>query len=151
MRTPLIFTSLALAASPALAQPAPVVAPPAATAPLADISLPPELSDPRFVDRLTDTMHAMSEAFLDLPVGKVQAALEGRRPTRADRRRTVRTETGISERELERQIEGNRVVMRAGMKAMVAALPAMMRGMTDAAREIEKATANLPSPTYPKR
>ena len=147
MRSALIFTSLAFVASPALAQTAPAASPPTADA----IVIPPQLSDPRFVDRLTDVMHAMSKAFLNLPVGEVEAAIEGRRPTRADRRRTVRTETGISERELDRQIEGNRVVMQAGMKAMVAALPAMTKGITDAAREIEKATANLPSPTYPNR
>lgn len=146
MRKALIFTSLALVASPALAQTA-SPPPPAADA----IVIPPQLSDPRFVDRLTDVMHAMSKAFLNLPVGEVEAAIEGRRPTRSDRRRTVRSETGISERELDRQIEGNRVVMQAGMKAMVAALPAMTKALTDASREIEKATANLPSPVYPNR
>jgi hypothetical protein len=37
------------------------------------------------------------------------------------------------------------------MKAFVAALPAMMKGMSEAGRELEKATANMPSPSYPKR
>lgn len=146
MRPALFFTSLALAASPALAQTAPVT-----PAPVADIVVPPQLSDPAFADRLVDAMDALSDAFLDLPVGRVQAAIEGRKPTSADKRRTVRTETRMSERQLKAQIEQSRPVLRSGMKAMAAALPAMMRGMTDAAREIEKATANLPSPTYPNR
>ena len=37
------------------------------------------------------------------------------------------------------------------MKALAAALPAMMKGLSEAGRELEKATANLPSPNYPKQ
>ena len=41
--------------------------------------------------------------------------------------------------------------MRGAMKAMASALPAMMKGLEEAGREMEKATANLPQPGYPKR
>jgi len=41
--------------------------------------------------------------------------------------------------------------MQAGMRAMAAALPAIMKGMSEAQREIERATANMPRPDYPKR
>ncbi|MEO5973133.1 MAG: hypothetical protein ABIP91_07210 [Sphingomicrobium sp.] len=154
MRPIMILAPLALAASPALAQSAPAPAPVGA-APIEAISVPPELTDPRFTARIGDMMQALSKAFLNLPVGEIEAAVEGRRPTAADRRRTVR-EVGRRddpnfERNLEAQIAGSEVAMEAGAKAMAAAIPAMMKGVQDAAREIEKATANLPSPVYPKR
>lgn len=143
MRLALIAFSLAVTASPALAQTA---SPPAET-----IQLPPELTDPRWADRLTDAMVVMSKAFLDMPVGEVEAAIEGRQPTAADKRRTVRTETRMSEREIRQQIEETRPAMQAGMKALAAALPAMMKGMSEAQREIERAMANVPRPDYPRR
>ena len=143
MRLALIALPLAVMASPALAQAAP---PPPET-----IQLPPELSDPKWADRLTDAMAAMSKVFLELPVGEVEAAIEGRQPTAADKRRTVRSETKMSEREIRQQIEETRPAMKAGMKALAAALPAMMKGMSDAQREIERAMANVPRPDYPRR
>jgi hypothetical protein len=142
MRLALIALPLAVMTSPALAQAAP-----AAEA----IQLPPELTDPKWADRLTDAMAAMSKAFLDMPVGKVEAAIEGRQPTAADKRRTVGSETKMSEREIRQQIEETRPAMQAGMKALAAALPAMMKGMSEAQREIERATANVPRPDYPRR
>ena len=145
MRFALIALPLTLFASPALAQQAP---PPAAPG---TIQLPPELMDPKWADRLTDAMVAMSKLFLELPVGEVEAAIEGRQPTAADKRRTVRSETKMSERELRQQIEASRPAMQAGMKALAAALPAMTKGMSEAQREIERATANMPRPDYPKR
>ena len=39
----------------------------------------------------------------------------------------------------------------AGMKAMSTALPAMMKAMTGIAAEMERAIANMPDPTYPRR
>ena len=147
MRLPLIALPLALFAAPALAQtPAP---PPQATP--EPIQIPPELSDPGLPAKLSRVMEALSEAFLDLPVGKVEAAIEGRQPTAADRRRTVRRETGMTERQLKQQIAQSRPMMEAATRALVAALPAMMKGMSEAGKELEKATANLPQPNYPKQ
>jgi hypothetical protein len=145
MRFALIALPLTVLASPALAQQAP---PPAAPD---TFQLPPELMDPKWADRLTDAMVAISKVFLELPVGEVEAAIEGRQPTAADKRRTVRSETKMSERELRQQIEASRPAMHAGMKALTAALPAIMKGMSEAQREMERATANMPSPDYPKR
>lgn len=147
MRISVFVAPLALIASPALAQqPAPAPAP----APQ-QIVVPPELTDPQMADRLGDMMQAMSKAFLDLPVGEIAAAAEGREPTRADRRRTVRSETRMSERELKQRIDQARPAMQASMKALAEALPAMMKGLTEAAESMERATANLPQPDYPKR
>lgn len=141
MRAALFAVSLIALASPAMAQ---TDSPPPA-------QLPPEITDMRWADRLSDTMVAMSKAFLNLPVGEVEAAVEGRQPTAADKRRTLRNETGMSERDVREQIDAARPAMQAGMKAFAAALPAMMKGLSDAQREMERATANLPRPDYPKR
>ena len=90
MRSVLILLPLAAMASPAFAQAAP---PPPQAMPI-----PPAMTDPRLADRVTDAMSAMSKAFLNLPVGEIEAAMEGRQPNYADRRRTVRSETGMNER-----------------------------------------------------
>ena len=37
------------------------------------------------------------------------------------------------------------------MKALNVALPAMMKALDDAGRAIDRAAANMPDPTYPKR
>ena len=145
MRFALIALPLTVLASPALAQQAP---PPAAPD---TFQLPPELMDPKWADRLTDAMVAISKVFLELPVGEVEAAIEGRQPTAADKRRTVRSETKMSERELRQQIEASRPAMHAGMKALVSSLPAMMKGMAEAQKELERAATNIPQPGYPKR
>ena len=147
MRRVLILLPLAAMASPAFAQ---VAAPPPPAAPQV-MPVPPAMTDPRVADRITDALSAMSKAFLNLPVGEVEAAMEGRRSTAADRRKTVRTETGMNERELERKIDETRPMMEASQRAMAAALPAMMQGLTQAQRELERAMANVPRPDYPRR
>jgi hypothetical protein len=136
MRVAFLVLPLSLAAGPALAAP---------------VQVPPQLSDPALADRMTDAMRAMSSAFLNLPVGEIQAAAEGRAPTPADRARTVRSETGLNEAELGRQIDGSRVSIQQGMKAMAEALPKIAGALDDAKRQMETATANMPRPDYPKR
>ena len=117
--------------------------------------LPAELTDPAMPAKLARMMQVLSKSLLDMPVGEVEAAMEGRKPTAADRRRTVRqsgrqTDPNF-ERNLQQQMANSQPLMEASFKALVAALPAMMQGMGTAAKELEKATANLPSPTYPKK
>ena len=138
MRISLLLLPASLAAAPAMAQTAPV-------------QVPPQMLDPAFANRLTDMMHAMSKTFLNLPIGELQAAVEGRAVTSADRGRTVRSETGLDQRELDEQIEGSRVAMQQGMKAMAEALPKIAEAVHSARQEVEKAAANMPSPTYPRQ
>jgi hypothetical protein len=38
-----------------------------------------------------------------------------------------------------------------GMKALSDALPPVMKALDDASRAIDRAAANMPDPTYPKR
>ena len=153
MRAFPLILSLALAASPAIAQTTPAPAP----VPVAPqtITVPPALTEPAMAEKLTRMMQAMSKAFLELPVGEIEAAAEGRPATRADRRRTLRqlgrAEDPNFERNLQRDIANAKPMIEASMKAMANALPAMMKGLSEAGRELEKATANLPSPNYPKR
>ena len=153
MRAFPLILPLALAASPAMAQTTPAPAP----APVAPqtITVPPALTDPAMADKLARMMQAMSKAFLEMPIGEIEAAAEGRPATRADRRRTLRqlgrSEDPNFERNLQRDIANAKPMIDASMKAMAAALPAMMKGLSEAGRELEKATANLPSPNYPKR
>ena len=152
MRAHLFVLPLALMASPALAQtPAPQVRP----APSDSIAVPRELTDPATADKLARMLQAMSKAFLDLPVGELEAAVEGRPATPADRRRTIRevgrAEDPDFERELQRDLAGSRALMQASLRAMAAALPAMIKGLSEAGRELDKVTQNLPSPNYPKQ
>lgn len=141
MRTSLVLLPLSLCAAPALAQAAP---PPA-------VQLPPELADPATVDRVTDAMQALSQAFLQLPVGNVQAALEGRPATAADRRRTVGTETGLNPRELQQRIADAKPKIEQSVRAVNQALPEITRNLVEAQRSIERALSNMPDPNYPRR
>ncbi|MCY7271480.1 MAG: hypothetical protein LH485_05435 [Sphingomonas bacterium] len=143
MRLLLIALPLAVFAAPALAQPARAN------------ELPRELTDPAMADKLGKMAGALSRALLDLNVGEVQAAVEGRPVTQADRRRTVRDMAAggdpAIERNIERQAANSGAAIQAGVRAMAAALPAILQSVDRAAAEIDRATANLPQPGYPRR
>ena len=138
MRSTLLIPLL-LTATPALAQSAP------------QRQVPRELTDPATVEKLANAMKGLSEAFLNLPVGELQAAMEGRQATAADRRKTVRSESRMSEREVRQQIEQAKPMIEQGMRQLAAALPAMMKSMEEVERAVERAATNLPDPTYPKQ
>jgi hypothetical protein len=42
-------------------------------------------------------------------------------------------------------------MIEGSQRAMAVALPAMMQGLAQAQREIERAMANVPRPDYPRR
>ena len=149
--TSLILLPLMIAAAPAFAQtPAPA---PVAPVPAPEVQR--ALADPAMAEKLANAMQALSKAFLNLPVGEVQAALEGRKPTAAERRMTVRDmgrrDDPNLERNFQRQMAQSRPMIEASMKALAQALPAMMQGLQQAGQALERATANMPDPTYPKR
>ena len=127
------------------------LAAPAMTAPAPQPQVPPQLSDPAMVDRLANAMQAMSKAFLEMPVGEIQAAVEGRQPTPADRQRTVRDIEPNVDVELQAQMAEARPMIRQSMKALSDALPAMMKSLHEAQKSLERAAANMPDPNYPKR
>lgn len=146
MRLPFAIAAFAAtAASPALAQQ------PAPPPPLAAPQLPPELTDPRTLDQLGNVAGVLARALLNLPVGEVEAALENRPVTPADRRKTVATETGMNPRELDGEVERGKVAVKQGGQAMARTLPVITRALTQAGEQIGRAIANLPSPTYPRQ
>ena len=145
MRTYWIALPLMLAATPAQAQPA--------SAPKAAPQLPPELSDPAMADKLGRMMGALTRALMDMPVGELEAAAQGREPTPADRARRVRDHVGgpDAEREVEAKVAASGRTMQAATKALVDSLPSLMGALGEMESRLERATANLPDPTYPKR
>lgn len=139
-----LLVMLVVAATPAVAAP---VAPQIPAAP----QIPREILDGTAVDQLQPMFKALARAFLNLPVGEIEAAAEGRSARPDEARRTVGDATGMSEAELNREIAASSGALKAGSQAIVRALPAITRALGEVGAELEKAVANLPSPTYPKR
>ena len=142
MRAALLVIPLLLSAAPVGAQ-APAM------------QVPPELTDPATADKLAGAMQALSKAFLNLPVGEVQAAMEGRQPTAKKRKQTLRylgrADNRNFDRDFQHQIANARPMIQQSMKALSSALPAMMQGIQSMEQSLERAVSNLPDPTYPKR
>jgi hypothetical protein len=141
MSKSLFILPLLLCASPALAQPMP--------------QLPPELTDPATADKLANAMQGLSQALLDMRVGEVRAALEGRQAGPAERRMTVRDMARQDDPDFDRHVQQNianvRPMVRQSMNAVNQALPQMMQGLAQAQQALERAVANMPDPTYPRR
>ena len=141
MRKSLIIVPLLLASSRALAEPAP--------------QLPPELTDPAMVQRLTNSMQALSSAFLNVRVGEVTAALEGRSATPEERNLTVgdlaRRDDPDFDRHFHEQIANVGPTMQRSIQAMNKAMPEIARDLKDVRKSLERAIANMPDPNYPKR
>jgi hypothetical protein len=144
MRKSLIVFSMLWFASPALAQDRST-----------EIKVSRELTDPAMADRLSKTMQDMTDALLDLKVGRIQAAAEGREATPQERRLTVRDierrKDPNFDRNVRRQVAEAGPKIAQGMKALSDALPAVMKALDDASRAIDRAASNMPDPTYPRR
>ena len=125
----------------------------AAPAHAAPVAIPPALSDPALADQLGRVAGVLAKSLMSLPVGEVEAAIAGRPATPADKAKTVRDSIGDPnmERRIEAQAAASGRTMQAATKALVASLPAIMKSLESAERELEKAVANIPDPTYPKR
>ena len=133
--------------------PALVAASPAVAAPLMVPALPQVLTDPAMADQLGRVAGVLTKSLMDLPVGEIEAAIEGRPATRADRRRTVGDSIGdpqIAQRVAEQATSSGRT-MQAATRALASSLPAIMQALEGAKGEIERAIGNLPDPTYPRR
>ena len=150
MRALLIALPLMLAAAPAAAAPqyAPQYAPPA---PGPDVER--ALNDPAMADTLGRVAGVLTRSLMNLPVGEMEAAIEGRPVTPADRARTVRDSVGDPELEQRVAAEAAQTgrTMQAAGKAMMSSLPAIMGALGQAQDAIERAVANMPNPTYPRR
>jgi hypothetical protein len=119
------------------------------------MQVPPELTDPATADKVAGAMQALSKAFLNLPVGEVQAAMEGRQPTAKERKQTLRdlgrADNRNFDRDFQQQMANARPMIQQSMKALSSALPAMLQGIQSMEQSLERAVSNLPDPTYPKR
>jgi hypothetical protein len=110
---------------------------------------------PESADRVADAMQSLSKAILDLKIGGVQAALEGRQPTPADRHLTVRDLARRNnpklDRDIDRQIASARPTMEQGIRALNQTLPEVAQDLQRAQQSIERAISNMPDPNYPRR
>jgi hypothetical protein len=142
MRKMLILLPVLLVASPAFAkEPAP--------------QLPRELTDPATAQKLGYAMQALSTALLNMRVGEVKAALDGRQATPQERNMTVgdlaRRHDPDFDRHMQQRVAEVGPKLQQSMKALNQALPVMMRDLKDAQKSLERAVANIPDPTYPTR
>jgi len=141
MRKSLIILPLLVAATPVAAQPVP--------------QLPPELTDPRTAQKLANAMQALSTALLNVRVGEVKAALEGREASAEERNMTVgdlaRRNDPDFDRHMQQRVASVGPMMQQGVRTLNQALPAMMKGLHDAEKSLDRAISNLPDPTYPRR
>ena len=141
MRIYLALIPLLVIAGPAMAAPPP--------------QLPPQLTDPATVQRLTNVMQTLSNAFLNVKVGGVKAAIEGREASPQEKILTVgdmaRRDDPNFDRNLHRHIAEVGPTMQRSMSALNQALPEVMQSLHDAKKSLERAAANMPDPTYPVR
>ena len=144
MRKSLIVLPLLVCATPAFAQDAPPV-----------VQLPPELTDPAAAMKLARTMQAVSTALLNIRVGDMRAALEGRDATPRERDETVgdivRKKDPNFDRDVEREVATVGPKIQRSMRAINRALPQVMQDVDEAQRSLERAVSNLPDPNYPRR
>src|SRR5205085_8910699 len=128
----LILLPLILAATPAVAQPV--------------AQLPP-LTDPATARAVTNAMQGVSQAFLDMRIGEIRAAIEGREATPAERRMTVRDmarrDDPDFDRHLQQKIATVGPTMQRSMNAANQALPAIMQSLAQAQQALERAVTNL--------
>ena len=146
MRKILIVLPLMMSASPAFAQPASGT--PA-------IQLPPQLTDPATAQKLGNAMQALSTALLNVRIGEVRAALEGREASPHERNMTVgdfaRRKDPNLDRDIQRQVANIGPTLQRSMNALNQALPEVARDIDHAQKALERAAANMPDPNYPKR
>ena len=141
MRNALALLPLALLAAPAAAAPPP--------------QLPPQVTDPATAQRLTNVMQAVSNALLNVKVGGLEAAIEGREASPQEKNRTVgdmaRRDDPNFDRNLQQHIAQVGPTMQRSVTAVNQALPEVMESLHQAKKAIERAAANMPDPTYPQR
>lgn len=129
------------------------VATPAAAEPAISPNIERAIANPALPNQLGDVAAAVTRAVMAMPVGEIEAAVEGRTANPGDRRRTVGDKLGGNgmDRAIGRQVAQQTGKLQHSAKAMARALPAIERALADALAQIDRATANLPDPTYPYR
>ena len=76
-------------------------------------------------------------------------------PTAADRRMTVRDagrrDDPAFDAKFAAQMARTRPIVEQSLKTLGTTLPAVVHGLREAGEAVERAAANMPDPTYPKR
>src|SRR5690348_17324697 len=133
MRKILIALPLMLCASPALAQ--------------EPSQLPPEITDPATIHKISTTMQAISKALLSVRVGEIRAGLEGREATPLEKNVTLhdlaRMKDPDFDRHYQQKVASVGPELERGMAEMQRTLPKVMRDLKDAQRSVERAMANM--------
>ena len=118
------FLPLALAAAAAPADAQSPSALPSRADPSAEIAR--HIADPATAEKLARTMQALGKAMLELPVGEIKAAVEGRAVTSADKRLTVRDlgrrDDPQFDRKFSEQLANAGPMMQQGLKALGSAM-----------------------------
>ena len=141
MRMKLILAPLLLCASPAFAQPA------AASCRRDRRSQP-------WPTALANAAQAVSDALLNIPVGDLKAAAEGRRATPDEKRMTVRDLARRDDPDFDRKLHDRSPRRGRWSAEHEGAQRVAARGDAEpaaGATSLERALANLPDPTYPQR
>ena len=148
----LVTALLAAAALPGTAM-AQSVTPPAPPSPADVAEMQRQIADPATGAALSRMTGAVTRALMDMPVGEIEAAVEGRPATVADRRRTVRDTVGGPEEaaRIEREVAASGAQMQVMQRALVAALPGMIAAAGEMQKAIEQAGASLPLAGYERR
>ena len=114
--------------------------------------IPPELSDPAMADKL-GRMAGVADQGADGHAGRRDGGGDRRAARRPQptRHKRVRDEIGgpEAERQVEAEVAASGRQMQAMTKALVASLPAIMGALDGVEKELERAAANMPDPTYP--
>jgi hypothetical protein len=117
--------------------------------------LPPELTDPATLQRVAGAVQIASQALLNVRVGEMRAAIEGRQASPRERNETVgdlvRKKDPNFDRDVQRQLATVGPKVERTMKALNQALPQLERSLAEAQQALDRAVANLPDPTYPRR
>lgn len=151
MRVHFVLVPLSLWATSAAAQEVAAERPASSGA----IQLPPEIRDPATAERVAGAVQSLSQALLDIKIGGLEATLDGRKPTAAERNSTLgdlaRRNDPDFDRHLQQRIASARPMIEQSIRAFSDALPEISRSLSDARRSVERAIANMPDPNYPKR
>jgi hypothetical protein len=129
------------------------LAAPAAAAP-DTAAIEQALRDPATAERVDRSLGALTDALLDLKVGGMKAALEGRKADSSEQGMTLRDlerSEGRDPEAIRRQIREAGPALANGLNRLADAIPAMARALGDIEKAVDRAAANMPDPNYPKR
>lgn len=99
------------------------------------------LDDPELPEKAARSTEALVAVLETLPIGNIEAAIEGREPTEADRARTLGDIMDVDGREIGDElavaITENRPRIEAGIDAAVVTLPALIAAVESLRVELE--------------